>query len=216
MMKYTGRIIVGVVILVITLAIREYGVLFYHYPTYKFPFISLGILLVFWWLGKQYDTVKFLSENDPLTKIHNRRYIFHIFPKLSAQMDRKSEKLIVFFVDINHFKRINDTGGHETGDEVLKHLSHVLKRTARKRDIVARLAGDEFILITPFIEEDGRERMINQINKELRKLSEELKIGISVSIGTSVYPDDAKTLDGLLSIADQNMYQQKSLSDANH
>ena len=66
-------------------------------------------------------------------------------------------------------------------------------------------------LLHLFTDEKGKDIIINQINKELRKLSEELNIDISVSIGTSVYPDDAKTLDGLLRIADQNMYKQKSV-----
>ena len=215
-MKYTGRIIVVVVALVITLAIRRYGVLYYNYPTYQFPFISLGVLLVFWWLGKQYDMVKYLSEIDPLTNIYNRRYLFHTFPKLSVLIDRKDEKLILFFIDINHFKMINDHYGHETGDEVLKRLSNLLVSTTSKKDIVARLAGDEFIIMTPFIEEKGRDRIMNEINNELIKLSEELNMNISVSIGTSVYPNDAKTLDGLLHIADQHMYKQKHLKDTNY
>jgi diguanylate cyclase (GGDEF)-like protein len=215
-MKYNGRITVIVVIIVVTLAIREYGVLYYNYPPYRFPFISLGVVAVFWWLGKQYDMVRFHSEKDPLTKIYNRRYIYHRFPKISVLMDRKDEKLILFFIDINNFKMINDNGGHEIGDEVLKHLSNLLVRTTSKRDIVARLAGDEFIIITPLIEKNGMDRIINHINNELRKLSEELNIDISVSVGTSVYPNDAKTLDGLLKIADQNMYKQKSLKDTNY
>ena len=214
-MKYTGRIIVVVVALVFTLVIRWYGVLYYNYPTYQFPFISIGVLVVFWWLGKQYDMVKFLSEIDPLTNIYNRRYLFHTFPKLSVLMDRKAEKLILFFIDINHFKMINDQYGHETGDEVLKKLSNLLVKTTSKRDIVARLAGDEFIILTPFIEEKDRERIMNEINNELIKLSEELNLNISVSIGTSEYPNDAKTLDRLLHIADQHMYKQKHLKDIN-
>ena len=102
--------------------------------------------------------VKFLSEIDPLTNIYNRRYLFHTFPKLSVLIDRKDEKLILFFIDINHFKMINDHYGHETGDEVLKHLSNLLVRTTSKKDIVARLAGDEFIIMTPFIEEKGKDK----------------------------------------------------------
>ena len=215
-MKYTGRIIVVVVALVFTLIIRGYGVLYYNYPTYHFPFISLGVLFVFWWLGKQYDMVKFLSEIDPLTNVYNRRYLFHTFPKFSVRIDRKDEKLILFFIDINHFKMINDHYGHETGDEVLKQLSNILVRTTSKKDIVARLAGDEFIIMTPFIEEKGRDQIMNQINNELIKISEELNMDFSVSIGTAVYPNDAKTLDGLLNIADQNMYKQKSLKEINY
>ena len=111
---------------------------------------------------------------------------------------------------------INDHYGHETGDEVLKQLSNILVRTTSKKDIVARLAGDEFIIMTSFIEEKGRDQIMNQINNELIKISEELNMDFSVSIGTAVYPNDAKTLDGLLHIADQNMYKQKSLKEINY
>lgn len=210
-MKYKGRIIVVIVVLVLTLLVRGYAILFLNYPPFQFPLFGLSILLVFWWLGKQYDRVKFLSENDPLTKIYNRRYVIQTFPKLSVLMDRKDGKLRVFLIDVNNFKMINDHYGHETGDKVLKHLSSLLVITTRKSDIVARFAGDEFIIIAPFSDEKGEDTIIKQINKELRKSSEELKLDISVSIGTSVYPNDAKTLDGLLNIADQNMYKQKSL-----
>ena len=210
-MGYKGRIIAIIVVLVSIVVVRGYGILYYNYPSNKFPFIGLILLFVFLWLGKQYDMVKFLAENDTLTKIYNRRYVIHIFPKLSVLMDRKDEKLILFFIDINDFKMINDHYGHETGDVVLTHFSNLLVRTTSKSEIVARFAGDEFIIMAPFTDEKGKDIMINQINKELRKLSEELSIDISVSIGTSVYPDDAKTLDGLLRIADQNMYKQKSV-----
>ena len=214
-MKYKGRITATILIVLFSLSLRVYGNIYYDYPYDKFPFITLGIAPVFWWLGKQYDVVRFYSEKDYLTKIYNRRYIFHKFPKLSALIDRKNEKLTLFFIDINNFKMINDNNGHEVGDEVLKHLSNILVRTTRKSDIVARLAGDEFIIITPFIEKNGMNGIVNRINNELIKISEELNFDISVSIGTSVYPNDAKTLDGLLHIADQNMYKQKSLKATN-
>ena len=157
-------------------------------------------MFVFLWLGKQYDMVKFLAENDTLTKIYNRRYLIHTFPKLSVLMDKKDEKLILFFIDINDFKMINDHYGHETGDEVLKHFSNLLVRTTSKREIVARFAGDEFIIIAPFTDEKGKDIMINQINKELRKLSEELHIDISVSIGTSVYPKRCENIRWFIKI----------------
>ena len=210
-MGYKGRIIAIVVVLILTVVIRGYGILYYNYPSNHFPFFGLALLLISLWLGKRYDMVKFLADHDILTKIYNRRYVIHTFPKLSVLMDKKGEKLLLFFIDINNFKMINDNYGHETGDKVLKHFSNLLVRTTSKREIVARFAGDEFIIIAPFTDEKSKDLMINQINNELRKSSEELHIDISVSIGTSVYPDDSKTLDGLLKIADQNMYKQKSI-----
>jgi diguanylate cyclase (GGDEF)-like protein len=214
-MKYKGRIFVVTVVLVLILIIRGYGILYYNYPPFKFPFLGLIILLVFWWLGKQYDMVKFLSEKDTVTNIYNRRYVIHTFPKLSVLMDRKNEKLMLFLIDVNNFKMINDNFGHVTGDKVLLHLSNLLLINRSESDIVARFGGDEFIIIAPFADKKDKDITIKQINKELRKSSEELNIDISVSIGTSLYPNDAKTLDGLLNIADKNMYKQKSVKKKN-
>jgi diguanylate cyclase (GGDEF)-like protein len=208
-MKYTGRITIVLVALVLIIVIRVYGMLYYNYPPHRFPFFGVTILLIFWWLGKKYDMVKFLSERDALTKIYNRRYVVHTFPKLSVLVDRKGEKLSLFLIDIDNFKLINDTYGHDTGDKVLQHFSNLLLKNTGGSDIVARLSGDEFLIIAPFIDEKGKDGMIKQLNKELKKASEELHIDIAVSIGTSEYPRDAKTLDVLIDIADQNMYKQK-------
>jgi diguanylate cyclase (GGDEF)-like protein len=209
-MKYTGRISILIVALVLIVIIRGYGILYLDYSPSRFPFFGVIIILIFWWLGKKYDMVKFLSEKDVLTKIYNRRYVNHTFPKLLVLMDRKDEKLSLFLIDVDNFKMINDTYGHETGDKVLQHFSNLLLINTSESDIVARLAGDEFLIIAPFIDEKGTDIIIKRINKELKKSSEELNIDISVSIGTSEYPKDAKTLDVLLNIADQNMYKLKS------
>jgi diguanylate cyclase (GGDEF)-like protein len=208
-MKYTGRIAIVTVTLVFIIIIRGYGFLYLNYSPIKFPLIGIIIILIFWWLGKQYDMVKFLSDKDALTKIYNRRYVIHTFPKLLALVDRKDEKLSLFLMDIDNFKMINDTYGHETGDKVLQHFSNLLLINTSKSDIVARWAGDEFLIISPFTDEKGQDIMIKRINKELKKSSETLKIDLSVSIGTSEYPNDAKTLDVLLNIADQSMYKLK-------
>jgi diguanylate cyclase (GGDEF)-like protein len=209
-MKYTGRITIVTVALILIVAIRIYGNLYLNYSPINFPYFGMVIILIFWWLGKQYDTVKFLSEKDFLTKIYNRRYVIHTFPKLSALVDRKNEKLSLFLIDVDNFKLINDTHGHETGDTALQRISNILLLSTSKSDIIARWAGDEFLIIAPFTDENSKDILINRINKELKKSSEELNLDISVSIGTSEYPYDAKTLDVLLNIADQNMYKLKS------
>ncbi|MDB5056521.1 MAG: hypothetical protein JWM44_4571, partial [Bacilli bacterium] len=95
-MKYTGRIAIVTVTLVFIIIIRVYGFLYLNYSPIKFPLIGIIIILIFLWLGKQYDMVKFLSDKDALTKIYNRRYVIHTFPKLLALVDRKDEKLSLF------------------------------------------------------------------------------------------------------------------------
>lgn len=210
MMKYTGRIFTVTINLVLIFLVKFYGFLYYDIIFVRFPFFAIVIIPISYWLGKQYDMVKYLSENDSLTKIYNRRYIIHTFPQLSVLVDKKDGKLSLFLIDIDKFKIINDTYGHEMGDRVLQQLSNILLANTRKSDIVARWAGDEFLIIAPFNDEKNSNMIIHRVNKELKKSFEELNIDISVSIGASEYPNDARTLDALLNIADHNMYEVKS------
>jgi diguanylate cyclase (GGDEF)-like protein len=209
-MKYSGRIVIISVVVLLILAIRIYGILYYNYPSFQFPLIGIFIVFASWLLGTQYDKLKFLSEKDVLTTLYNRRYMLHIFPKLIASVDRKQEKLILYFIDVDDFKIINDTRGHEIGDQVLQRISNVLMLHSQKRDIVARWAGDEFLILSPFSVDRSKAMMINRIENELKLLSQEFNIAISVSIGTAAYPHEAQTLDDLLHAADQAMYTLKS------
>jgi diguanylate cyclase (GGDEF)-like protein len=167
-------------------------------------------LLASWLMGTQYDKLKFFSEKDVLTSLYNRRFMLHAFPKRIDLVDRKQEKLILYFIDVDDFKIINDTRGHEFGDQVLQQLANVLTLHTQKRDIVVRWAGDEFLILSPFSDDRSKAMMINRIEDELKILSQKLNTAISVSIGTAVYPDEAQTIDDLLHAADQNMYTTKS------
>lgn len=209
-MKYTGRIFVVTINLVLIFSVKLYAFLYYDISFSKYPIWGMVIVPISYLLGRQYDMVKYLSEKDSLTKIYNRRYVIQTFPKLSVLADKNDGKLSLFLIDIDHFKLINDTYGHEMGDRVLQQLSNILLlANTSKRDIVARWAGDEFLIIAPFNDEKNKDMIINRVNKELKKSSEELNINISVSIGTSEYPNDARKLDTLLNIADHNMYKVK-------
>lgn len=209
-MKYTGRIGLVAIAVILSFGIRIYGVLYYNFPAYQFPFVGIIILLIFWKLGEQYDKVKFLSEKDVLTKLNNRRFMIHTFPKLIAAANRNQEKLILYFIDVDNFKIINDTHGHDIGDQVLQHIAKVLMFHSRKADMVVRWAGDEFLIFSPFSDNLSRETMIRNIKNELKLTSQDVDIAISVSIGTAAYPTDAQKLDELIHEADINMYKYKA------
>ncbi|MBP1932554.1 GGDEF domain-containing protein [Ammoniphilus resinae] len=157
----------------------------------------------------QYDKAKFLAEKDVLTEVYNRRFVYGIFDKMVIKVNANHQKLSLFVVDVNEFKSINDTYGHEVGDEVLLRISNTLLQNTRKVDVVARWGGDEFLIIAPFTDREGTAVIIKRIEKELQELSKQMKADISVSIGTAMYPTDAKTLDDLIKVADKNMYQVK-------
>jgi diguanylate cyclase (GGDEF)-like protein len=208
-MKYSGRIVIISVVVLLISAIRIYGILYYNYPPFHFPLIGMFIVLASWLLGTQYDKLKFLSEKDVLTTLYNRRFMLHTFPKLIASVNRKQEKLILYFIDVDDFKLINDMRGHEIGDQVLRRIANVLMLCSQKRDRVVRWAGDEFLILSPFSDDRSKVMMLNRIQNELKLLSQEFNIAISVSIGMAAYPNDAQSLDDLLHAADLNMYTSK-------
>jgi len=208
--KYTGRIVMTIVVVALIATARIYGYIYYNFPVMELPYIVILAILLCWWLGSQYDKVKFHSEKDVLTEIHNRRFVIQTFPKLLKQIGKRKEKLCLLLIDIDEFKDINDRYGHEMGDNVLQHISKTLLMSTTKLEIVARWAGDEFLVISPYSNENTSGAIIRQIKYALRELSEDININISVSIGASEYPTDAKTLETLIHTSDRNMYENKS------
>jgi diguanylate cyclase (GGDEF)-like protein len=213
-MKYRGRIVLTLIILLLIITAKLYGYFYFKHPLTVFPFFGIVALCISWWMGGIYDKVRFLSEKDALTKIYNRRYVKQTFPRMLALVKRKKENLSLLFIDVNHFKKLNDTYGHDFGDKALLYISNVIVKNARKSDIVARWAGDEFLIIAPFIRVKDMKLKIEQIHNDLEKSksSDEIHVDLSVSIGVSVYPSDGETLDSLLRIADKNMYKSKFAS----
>jgi diguanylate cyclase (GGDEF)-like protein len=209
-MKYSGRIVIISVVVMVVIALRIYGSLYYNFPSFQFPLIGVALVIASWLLGTQYDKLKFLSEKDVLTTLYNRRFMLQAFPKLVASVDRKKDKLILYFIDVDNFKLINDTLGHKIGDQVLQRIAGVLMLYTQKRDVVVRWAGDEFLILSPFSDDRRKEMLISLIHNEIKLTFEEFNIAISVSIGTACYPNDAQTLEDLLHAADQNMYTSKS------
>lgn len=177
----------------------------------RMEFIGLPFLLALaWWFGKHYDIAKFLSENDALTGVYNRRYCDKAFNKLLHEAKLKSEKLGIFIIDIDNFKSINDTHGHSVGDLILKDISKLLMSNTRKNDCVFRWGGDEFLILTPNMDRDGAKKTIERINEAIEiEVQKTMNVNFSISGGFAIYPEDAHTFDELLSIADKKMYQIK-------
>ncbi|MBM7585300.1 diguanylate cyclase (GGDEF)-like protein [Bacillus pakistanensis] len=168
--------------------------------------LLIPFLLLTWFIGYQYDKVKFYAEQDFLTEVYNRRYVYTIFPKL-----KKRYAFIYFLViDIDHFKYINDTYGHAYGDKALKVLTNVLKEKTGKEDIIARWGGDEFIILSPSVgNHKDVEQMVRNMFVAMEDQNKTSTENISISIGFSRYPDEGQQLEELLKLADENMYKHK-------
>lgn len=218
-MSYLGRISVIIIYITIVLAWHSFYFLVDYEASYIFMFekgqykwdlVFIPLLSpFFWWLGYQFDKAKYLSEKDTLTGLYNRRFVSTTTPKILSKTESSNKKLTISVIDCDDFKQINDTYGHETGDLVLQKVSEILVDNKRKSDIVARWGGDEFLIVSPESDLECFKLISNKIKEDLNKLSKELSVNISVSIGTSVYPDDSTAQKDLLIIADRNMYHCK-------
>lgn len=171
---------------------------------------TMGVYtLAGWWLGKRYDQLRYLSMRDSLTQSYNRRYVYTMFPKLKQQADRQKHILTVYVIDVNDFKRINDTFGHAAGDLTLRIIAKTLNRLCKPGDIVARWGGDEFIMISSH-KAESLHSIHNRMREEnMTDLPAAIAPYVSVSIGKAMYPTESKQLDELIKIADSNMYELK-------
>lgn len=161
---------------------------------------------------KAEETIWFQANYDPLTQLPNRRLFADRLQQelLKAKRDRKG--LALLFIDLDHFKDINDSLGHEKGDELLAEAARRLLQCVRQSDTVARLGGDEFtIIVTELNDYADMEGIAQNI---LRALEQPFMLGaglfyISASIGIAFYPTDTESLDDLIRYADQAMYAAK-------
>ncbi|GEM_PF-2831061 len=155
----------------------------------------------------------YIAFHDTLTELANRKMLEIKFKQVLDFAKRNKQKLAVLYVDIDYFKKINDSLGHEAGDILLKLIARRLEDLKRKTDILARFGGDEFVLI---LTEIINEYDISHIIKSLQKMVSENfiihdnTIQITLSIGVSLYPNDGEDLSTLLSKADIALYRVKN------
>ena len=153
-----------------------------------------------------------LANYDALTTLPNRSLFYIYLDEVIARSKRNGHEFALFFIDLDRFKHINDSWGHDAGDVVLKEIAQRVKKVVRESDVVARLGGDEFTLIINDLKDtDGLERVARIVLRELSRVilyhGKELFVG--GSIGISQFPMDARDRGGLLNCADSAMYIAK-------
>lgn len=149
---------------------------------------------------------------DPLTGLPNRRMFFERLSQEIKLATRADQSLALLFLDLDHFKEINDTMGHSQGDLLLQEAANRLKKLMRSSDTVARLGGDEFTVILPQINNTHQvERVVDKMLKALAEpiILEQQQVFITASIGVTLYPQDGDSSDQLIQNADQAMYAAK-------
>ena len=153
------------------------------------------------------------SVRDPLTGLYNRRYLTEYIEREMVRAKRETRQLSVIVSDIDHFKIINDTFGHQVGDKFLIEIASLMNKHARSSDIVCRYGGEEFLLVLPGT-------TINSAHKraeELRQMCAEVliphegkELRVTMSFGVATYPDHGKEADTIIIKADQAMYKSKN------
>lgn len=162
-----------------------------------------------WVLGRGYDKLKEEATVDCLTGAFNRRFIEATYMKLMNEAGRKRKKMTVMMLDVNDFKEVNDRFGHQQGDIALALIAETLREVSDRGEIIGRWGGDEFILICPYADDKGVERLSKRIQDQLLGVSMRVGLRLSVSIGTAIFPDQGKDLIQLMAIADKKMYSDK-------
>ncbi|WP_456455574.1 GGDEF domain-containing protein [Thermovibrio sp.] len=157
---------------------------------------------------KLYSKIERLAVRDPLTGLYNRAFIFPYLTKELEKVKRKElDRVCVAYIDLDNFKQINDTMGHFVGDKVLKELATFLVNYFRKEDVIARIGGDEFLIVFPNCKPEEIEKRLQELRKEVEKRLS--KYGISLSFGLARAPEDGLLPSSLLNIADRRMYEDK-------
>lgn len=163
---------------------------------------------------RRQDEMRQLAETDPLTGLFNRRALRERLEQLLTRAERTGGVLSCLMMDIDHFKRLNDTFGHEMGDRVLVQLADLMRREQRSMDVLARLGGEEFVVLLP---ETGIRGARIYAERILRKVaaasisSNNQTVQITVSIGIATFPDERVTdSDSLLRLADVNLLRAKA------
>ena len=161
-----------------------------------------------------HEQLKFLAYHDPLTGLFNRRVFERILDREFSRAKRYDDELSLIFLDFDDFKTINDTAGHSIGDNALCFFADTLGNLKRKQDIVARLAGDEFVVLLPSTKKEHAEQFIKRINEYFCTnplVSSGYTFNLRISHGISSLSDEGvSNAAGLLKTADYRMYRHKA------
>lgn len=165
----------------------------------------------------QEEHIRFLATHDVLTGLPNRSFFLEQVTQSLSRAKRYENKVAILFLDLDRFKHVNDTYGHDAGDMLLREFAHRVRSLIRDEDMMARQGGDEFIVALAEVDDlEGAVVVAEKIQSETLKAFElggrQLEIG--VSIGIAIYPDDGDNIDALLKCADTQMYREKLASKA--
>jgi len=198
--------------------LRQYAYYNMHSPSEffikEFESIRYSLSMTFNRLKKEQRDLYKLSTKDTLTGLYNRLSLYDKIAELISKNKRETKHFSVLFIDLDNFKDINDLMGHDTGDEILKHIAKIILKSVRENDFVARIGGDEFVVLLSDFENNLQivevaQRILDKISKPIINNMETFYL--SASIGIVLYPKNGNTATELIKNADIAMYKAKKL-----
>ena len=156
-----------------------------------------------------------LTLTDDVTGLFNQRYLPQVLSQEILRAQRNKENFSVLFIDMDHFKKVNDNRGHLTGSKMLQQMAHLLKRCVRAYDYCFRYGGDEFLVVMTNCPQSDAESVAERIRATVEKttfIADQQSLNLTVSIGIATFPVHAQTSEQLIRMADEAMYDAKNRS----
>lgn len=162
--------------------------------------------------ARAFEDARDSALRDPLTNLRNGRFLRYCLEREMSRCARTSEPLSILGIDLDHFKTVNDTLGHQAGDTVLRDIADVFRREVRDYDVIVRNGGDEFVIILPGTPPDEADHTADRIRSAVAEYARRQLASIpdfGASIGSASYPEDSTEWKSLLARADAAMYRDK-------
>lgn len=203
-------------LLLVMLSLSAYGTVFYSLKKFmELHSLKTENVKIQQETGRLHETAIQLEQfanYDPLTKLPNRRFFFETLQRFVTESERNTKNFALLYIDLDAFKEINDTYGHEVGDATLVTLGNRLLKCIRETDFASRLGGDEFAVLVHEVEDKSTAlllaKRIHMILQDIISL-DAIECSVNCSIGIAIYPDHGNTSETLVRNADSAMYEIK-------
>ncbi len=163
--------------------------------------------------ARLYEKTKQMAITDGLTELYNHRYLHETMGRTLERCRRDDRPLSLIMLEIDSFKRYNDTYGHQRGDDVLRTVAELLRKGSRTSDLVARYGGDEFMIVLPYTSKETASEIAERLRRAVEAypflLGENIVSSVTLSVGVAANPDDGGTVDALVDAVDRAQYTAK-------